>query len=282
MGGSIVNALGVVDFSDLGQCTGSIIAPNAVLTAAHCFQLDGSGLFSTGDFRGTIRYYDPDGGLRTVWDGSTAATWFRLSEFPQDPDFFDSDLAVIVTPFPLLGTDYRDYKRLYADGDNPISSSLRFYGAGIFNTNGNDDNNLRTHALTVEDVQTFHVDTDNGDGIAVCHGDSGGPIIKVASAASQQVELVVGVLSLMDTTFEDDACANTSDFAFDDAQFTRVNGRIPFIETAIGHACTTFTGNANLKYRRCFDVPFIEDLPFEGFGTQNQEVAIASTILRML
>ena len=268
-GGNVTNAWGVVSYSnDLWNCTGSMIAPNAVLTAAHCFNgIPGDG----GPLHVTIWYHDPIRGKRQVFSGQ--ATFNRYPYVGSRPD-----IAVITVPGVFTETDYHDYKRLLGSG-NSLPSSQRFYGAGRFNDTDPSDGQLRTHALTVQDISTAELITDNGNGIAVCHGDSGGPLNVVASTTGHpdSLELISGILSQADANSSGDACASESYIVPDNGYFARPCNFVNWIASTIGHTCSSQSPGANYPYQRCFDLNFVEDIDFEG-QTQGEEVAMLTAI----
>lgn len=297
-GGTVVSgAYGIVDFFHKSnaslteaenKCTGTIIAPNAILTAAHCFHDFGSATTTSGTFPTSIRYFDPEAGPRFVFQG--AAQWTKFptyngwdNDFPGDAN---DDFALIITPEPLAGTDYHDYKRIYADANGPLGGWLRHYGAGMYTYSGRDDANLRTGSFEVESVNSNHIIVDNQDNLNTCGGDSGGPAIKLASVpgAADSLELVVGVLGIHESGSEGINCADNEPWfgstGGDNSAFGRVNNsEMNWIEAQLGRSCNMTGGStADLLYKRCFDLPFVEDVEFEG-RTRNEAVAIVSSIL---
>ena len=126
-----------------GGCTGSMIAPNVILTAAHCLDSVGAGPSSRGSGRFTILYHDPNGGSRPLFRGTIQATWHvppsyrtltgRTLDYAGDANA-DHGLIMITRPVSGLdrfpNTDYHDYLRIYSDKKGFLKTKLHVYGAG--------------------------------------------------------------------------------------------------------------------------------------------------------
>lgn len=143
----------------LGTCTGTVIAPRAVLTAAHCL----------------------DGGVQTVrvWRGEFPPELIPASSFRAHPNYnpgasvvlldvgvvrFDRDLGRPALPL-LVSRDARAGETAVVAGygrdlQNVTEGNLR---AGVTTLSGVDQTSLRTLYSTMSS--------------GICQGDSGGPIL---------------------------------------------------------------------------------------------------------
>ena len=286
-GGKVIKGFpGVVEG---GGCTGSMIAPNVILTAAHCLDVVGAGPSSSGSARFIIFYHDPKRGVLKSPDFDGTATWhvspsyIRPLTIGPSPDYAgdaNADHGVIVISSSVSGvdrlpnTDYHDYLRIYSDKKEFLKTNLHLYGAGMHSYSGNSDNKLRTHWFEIENVEYNHIVMDTRDKVSICGGDSGGPFIYKGKASGHDVPMIAGVLSGMETgDFESDKCSN-NDPPRDDAFVSRISWKvIRFIEQRTGISCRVHS-NANKEYVRCFDLPFIEDIGYEGLE-RDLAVAIA-------
>jgi hypothetical protein len=191
-------------------------------------------------------------------------------------------VALLVITSVFIDTTFHDYKRL---GYYPaFADNRRFYGYGFFNNSSNYDGNLRTHGLTVEYEETDVVTTDNGDGIATCKGDSGGPLVAVerpSADPSAEVELITGVLSGAQGVSDSHPCASesSSPFVGDNSYFSRVtkSGQDTWIRNTIGHPCVSVSAAGLSAHLRCFDLPFVEDVSFEGSLTAGESTSVVGT-----
>ncbi len=286
-GGIVINGFpGIVEFMN---CTGSMIAPNVILTAAHCMDQLGAGTARRGTGNFTINYHHPIRGREQVFTGT--AMWFVPASYRtmtgRDLDFAgdaNSDHGVVMISRTVSGsdrftnTDYHDYLRIFSDKKDFLDTELDIYGAGSHSYSGSTDNRLRKHWFEVESVEYNHVVLDTRDQVSICLGDSGGPLIYTGIGSEHAVPMIAGVTSGMELGepwFEGDICAH-NDPPRDDAFASRVSWRvIRFIEQSTGVACRVHT-NANKEYVRCFELPFIEDIDYEGMD-RNVAVAILTS-----
>lgn len=282
-GDVITGKYGVVEFSypvtdsegrvGRSKCTGSMISPRVMLTAAHCFIRLGAGDgVNSGNEDFLIRYHDPEVGLRVVYDGHAA--WHGMPKFNPHTDngatWANNDLAVVLVPTPFEHTDYHDYLRLFFDSDtNLTGKKLDVYGAGMHNYKGSEDDKLRTAKFYVESKGVSHIVIDN-DKYCVCKGDSGGPWIY----HYDDIPMVAAVASNIE--WDDDEgpnCAN-NDRPNNDAFGSRTSsGHMNWVKLVTRLNCPLIEGESK-DYLRCFDVPFIEDVPYEGLYEMDDAVAM--------
>jgi len=165
-------------------CTGTLVTPRTVLTAAHCIdQFDPAnpqlGIFFGSDIRDGSRVSVVGGQVRPGWDGmvgfdKSTDIGLLLLKQAQDP--------ALPLPMnrraPVTGEDYRHV------------------GFGVFDNAMPSDGRKRQGTVTISEVGDGLVYSGNNE-ISICFGDSGGPgFVK----DEQGVEYVAGVHSFTSTS----------------------------------------------------------------------------------
>ncbi|MEW2619340.1 serine protease [Streptomyces sp. NPDC048106] len=169
----------ITDASGSQFCGGSLVAPDKVVTAAHCM---------AGETTGSVRVV----GGRTKLNG-TDGTVSRVSRIWVNPGFSDAtngdDVAVLTlsTAMPYKPVSYVSSSQtgVYAAG-----TTARILGWGTTSENGSSADQLRTATVPVvsdagcrSSYGSDYVQSDmvcaglSSGGVDTCQGDSGGPLL---------------------------------------------------------------------------------------------------------
>jgi V8-like Glu-specific endopeptidase len=171
-----------IDANSWQQCTGTLIAPNMVMTAGHC-AFNGQQRLSAADvsFSNT-----PD---QSIGEG---ASGYLTGAIVPNPAYTGAlgagqDVSVVVLDAPVQG------RAAMAIGNAPtVGSSVTAVGYGR-NQQGTENvgSGVKRQVSIAVSAVTDHEITAGQDNLGTCHGDSGGPII--------QNNTVVGIVSYGDT-----------------------------------------------------------------------------------
>lgn len=234
--GSEANAVVMVlTMGGAGQCSGTLIAPSVVLTAASCLPdlvatnyqvLGGADPFSAPLFTSAVSavHRHPD------YDEQTFAHNVGVLELTSAP-------SPPVTPLPWLAAD----EGLYATG---LSAS--FLGYGVTDAVTQNGSGLRRGGvapITTHDADTFAIDATLGQ--SPCAGDSGGPALPAESVTG---DIVMGV-----TSYGDQDCASYAVFARTDANASFIALYAPEptagAETSAAFLALAFAGGSGASRR---------------------------------
>ncbi|HEX4517667.1 MAG TPA: trypsin-like serine protease [Polyangiaceae bacterium] len=198
---------------DDALCSGTVVSPHVVMTAAHCLSPDVVGPVDHVDIFLGDDPFDPQ-------EANDTSLFITAASTSYDPDFSKDaathDIAVIVSPTPLALTPIALNHDGLGSGD--INTPVHVVGFG--ESDGNDPSTAgprRSADTVIFGVDDEHIRLVN----VICEGDSGGPSIITKNGNT----VVAGVHSFTTTP----NCTS-------DGDDTRVDKYASFVDDAIDQA----------------------------------------------
>ena len=157
-------------------CTAAAIAPDVILTAAHCIQGDAKKSYVA--FANSLSCESGFDVNKNTVDIADYVV-FEKYDIKMGPSQAEGDLALVLLK-SVIPFDYSIFKiakpQLVSSNDN-----LYFYGYGLTGTKSGGSGFLRKTTITRSDYQIQEADkkikVDQSHGTGICNGDSGGPAL---------------------------------------------------------------------------------------------------------
>jgi hypothetical protein len=254
------------------SCTGTLLGPTLLLTAAHCVDR----LPATADIQ--VEYFEPGRAANDPRDFGLMPV--NVFVHPQhvpsagggvENSFADRDIAVLEkndgAPWPE--TDYRDYARVYQDEGNSLPGHLDLYGQGFSTISGNGIGTLRMSRFEVANVRDLRIVLHQTEEKGVCRGDSGGPWMVRDH----------GLVACVQSSARLDGQCGQDDGFFDPSKARCART----LWSNLGSIITDNTSvpvysfnDGTYDYTRFFDIPFIHEVDGEGM---DRDLATAIVIV---
>ncbi|KAJ2853931.1 hypothetical protein J3B02_002915 [Coemansia erecta] len=220
-------------------CTGSLIAPNVVLTAAHCVYADKKIAYIPDNFRVKFTHKTP-----TAADMLSA---YKVSKVIPYPNFslseMNNDIAILILQKDVSTSEATPVKLFAGDSgsDTPVTAA----GFGI--TDPNDSSSVATNLMEVDlhlgqeeycknDYANYQhkylICTDGTAGIDTCLGDSGGPLATPFENSNGSGSALIGITSFAPSSPSNPKglCAKAGGSGY----YTRVSTYISWIASSCG------------------------------------------------
>lgn len=232
-------------YAESSTCTGFIIGPREIVTAAHCIYQDGYR-----PVRVTVRDPHSNGSVNTPCilncssSVSSNAMGYRHPNYTGTGDAGDDvGLFVFSSDLPAPANSSSDRIRMMIN-KTWKNAPLKIYGWGR-NTQSGGSGVAREGSVTASWSGSKHF-TANATAARACKGDSGGPAVRVTVSDHP---LTVGITSEMAGSYGS-GCPYSDGFN----RWTHLGPKIPWIEGKIGRTCNKYVsaGNSAITYARCW------------------------------